>query len=371
MRVGVVGCGDVATRIYLPNSQRFAEFDIVACADLDAGRASELSRASGVPAVAVAELLAQDDVDIVLNLTPPAAHSDVSLQAIEAAKHVYSEKPLAVEPAAAREILRTAEQRSVRVACSPDTFLGAALGTARRLVSEGVLGVPVSAEVVMQHSGAEHLAHPRPQAFYARGGGPLFDMGPYYLTPLVRLFGQVVTVEAMGRITHPTRVVLTGPDQGATFPVTTPSHLAAVLRFESGLLATVTMSFDCAFWTHTFTLNGSDASLRLADPDEFGGPICIRRATDEEWSEVELDPGITDEGRGVGLADFAKAIADERPHRASAAIALHVVEVMTAVLHAALEERAVIVPALDVLGELAGDRPGVDAPFPCVERTAR
>ena len=368
MRVGVVGCGDVATRIYLPNSQRFPEFEIVACADVDPHRARELSTASGVPHLSVPELLRSDGVDIVLNLTSPTAHHEVSLAAIEAGKHVYSEKPLAIEPAAARQILRAAERRGVRVACSPDTFLGASLATARRLVSEGVLGIPVSAEVVMQHSGIERFGHPRPQAFYAPGGGPLLDMGPYYLTPLARLFGPVARVEAMSRITHPTRTVLTGPDEGTSIRVTTPSHLASLLRFEHGLLATVTMSFDCAFWTHTFTLNGRDASLRLADPDEFGGPISIRRADDDDWSDVELDPGITDQGRGLGLADLAEAIAEERPHRASSAIALHVVDVMAAVLAAADGEHPVAVPPLEVVDELAGDLPGVDSPLPKSER---
>jgi predicted dehydrogenase len=281
---------------------------------------------------------------------------------IDAGKHLYSEKPLAIDPEGAAAIVAAACRRGVRVACSPDTFLGAGLATARRLVSAGELGLPISAEVVMQHSGPERFPHPRPHAFYAPGGGPLFDMGPYYLTPLVRLFGRVSSVEAMGRVTYPTRPVLTGPETGSQVAVTTPSHLAAVLQFESGLLATMTMSFDCAFWTHTFTLNGSDASIRLPDPDEFAGPVAIRRSDDADWAEVELDPGVSENGRGLGLADLAVAIAESRPHVASGAIALHVVDIMSAVLAAADSERALQIPSRETeTGMLAGELPGADA----------
>jgi predicted dehydrogenase len=363
MRVGIVGCGDVASRIYVPNSDRFAEFEVVACADIDAERATALAQASGIEALTIDQLLACDDVDTVLNLTSPAAHEQVSLAIVGAGKHLYSEKPLAVDPAGAAEILAAARRRGVRVACSPDTFLGAGLATARRLVSSGVLGLPISAEVVMQHSGPERFPHPRPHAFYAPGGGPLFDMGPYYLTPLVRLFGRVSAVEAMGRVTYPTRPVLTGPEIGSHVDVTTPSHLAAVLRFETGLLATVTMSFDCAFWTHTFTLNGSDASLRLPDPDEFSGPVLVRRSDDADWAEADLDPGLSEHGRGLGLADLAAAIAGDRPHMASGVIALHVVDIMSAILSAAEGDRSVAVRSLGTdFSILAGELPGIDAP---------
>ncbi|MDX6630626.1 MAG: hypothetical protein QOH00_2872 [Gaiellales bacterium] len=363
MRVGIIGCGDVASRIYVPNSQRFAEFEVVACADIDAERATALAQASGIEALTIEQLLGRHDVDTVLNLTSPAAHEQVSLAVIQAGKHLYSEKPLAVDPAGAAEILAAARRRGVRVACSPDTFLGAGLATARRLVSSGELGLPISAEVVMQHSGPERFPHPRPHAFYAAGGGPLFDMGPYYLTPLVRLFGRVSVVEAMGRITHPTRPVLTGPEAGSHVEVTTPSHLAAVLQFEAGVLATMTMSFDCAFWTHTFTLNGSHASLRLPDPDEFGGPVLVRRNDDADWSEVDLDPGVSENGRGLGLADLARAIAEDRPHVASGVIALHVVDIMSAVLAAVDGDRTVAVRSLGTdFGILAGELPAVDAP---------
>jgi predicted dehydrogenase len=188
-------------------------------------------------------------------------------------------------------------------------------------------------------------------------------MGPYYLTPLVRLFGRVSAVEAMGRITYPTRPVLVGPETGSHVAVTTPSHLAAVLRFEAGMLATMTMSFDCAFWTHTFTVNGSHASIRLPDPDEFAGPVHVRRSDDHDWSDVELDPGVTENGRGLGLADLAEAIAEDRAHRASGLIALHVVDIMSAVLAAAGDERAVPLRSHETdFGLLAGELPGIDLP---------
>jgi predicted dehydrogenase len=167
----------------------------------------------------------------------------------------------------------------------------------------------------------------------------------------------------MGRVTYPTRPVLTGPEIGSHVDVTTPSHLAAVLRFETGLLATVTMSFDCAFWTHTFTLNGSDASLRLPDPDEFSGPVLVRRSDDADWAEADLDPGLSEHGRGLGLADLAAAIAGDRPHMASGVIALHVVDIMSAILSAAEGDRSVAVRSLGTdFSILAGELPGIDAP---------
>jgi predicted dehydrogenase len=362
-RIGIIGCGDAATRIYVPNSSRFEAFTIVACADIDRERADLLAHSAHIDAQSIAELLAREDLDVVLNLTSPAAHYETSLAAIEAGRHVYSEKPLAIVPADARHLFATAARSNVRIACSPDTFLGTALSTARQLVASGTLGVPISAEVVMQHSGPERFPHPRPYAFYAPGGGPLFDMGPYYLTPLIRLFGTVSEVEAMARTTYPTRTVLTGPNAGSSFDVTTPSHLAALLRFQAGLLASMTMSFDCAFWTHTFTLNGSDATLRLPDPDEFDGILLIRRSDGADWEKVEIVPGAAVNARGAGLADFVESIERGTPHLASANIALHVVDVMNAVLLAATERRIVDVTPLEPeLGLLGGELPGVDSP---------
>jgi predicted dehydrogenase len=361
-RIGIVGCGDAAANIYVPNAAHFHEFALVACADIDTVRADEVAGVAGIDALSIEQLFARDDIDIVLNLTSPAAHYPISLAAIEAGKHVYTEKPLAISSVDAHALIAAAEANGVRTASSPDTFLGTSLTAARELVASGLLGQPISAEIVMQNSGPERFPHPRPQAFYAPGAGPLFDMGAYYLTPLIRLFGAVSTVVAMARTTYPTRTVIAGPDKGVSFEVLTPSHLAALLQFQSGLLATMTMSFDCAFWTHTFTLNGSNASLRLPDPDEHAGAVLLRRGDDPDWQEVAIDPTTDRNCRGLGLADFAEALRDERPHRASAAIAVHVVDVMNSVLHSAEAGTCTHVPPLELeAGLIAGDPPGIDA----------
>jgi predicted dehydrogenase len=360
LRVGIVGCGEAANLLYIPNSHQFRSFQFVACADAFPDRAQALADATGLEALSVERLMANEGIDAILNLTSPMAHVETSLQAISSGKHVYSEKPLATDSTDGLELLRAAAKANVRVGCAPDTFLGAGLSTARRLVGEGILGSPVGAEFLMQHSGVEHF-HPRPQAWYEPGGGPLFDMGPYYLTPLVRMFGPIGSVEAMARATGLRRKVLVGPDAGKTIQTHIPTHIVALLQFDSGFLTTMTMSFDCAFYIYTFNLHGRDGSMRLPDPDQFAGPLYVRRRDDDDWGQVALDSGIAGEGRGIGLADFADAIKVGRPHRASAAIGLHLVDVMSAILTGTQVERAVPVTRLDsALEEVGGELPGVD-----------
>ena len=340
--VGLVGCGD-ASRFYLRNAPRFAAFRFVACTDADPDRACARALEFGLEATDVESILARDDVDIVLNLTPPAVHAAVSEAALAAGRHVYSEKPLAVEPGDARRVVAAAARANRRVACAPDTLLGSGYRTALAVVASGGIGTPVAAEAVMLHRGPEHW-HPRPAAFYGTGAGPLFDMGPYYVTALVRLLGAVRSVTAAATTRGPRRVPpIEGRAEGSIEPET-PTYVAGLLEFAGGTVVTLTTSFDApAADPSRLVVHGDAGSVVLPDPNTFGGPVLVRRAQDEPWREVPLVPGLVEESRGAGLDDLARALEEDRPHLASAVVGLHVLEVLTAILVSAREQRTVAV----------------------------
>jgi predicted dehydrogenase len=333
LRVGVVGCGDV-TRYYAGNAARFDSFVLVACADADGERCRELADRYGLEAQPVDDLLRRDDLDVVLNLTPPAAHAEVTLAAIARGRHVYSEKPLATSLAAARRIAASAAAAGVTVCCAPDTMLGAGFQTALGLLRDGAIGQPIAVAMAVQTGGPESF-HRRPQPFYQAGAGPLFDLGPYYLTALVRLLGAVARVTAIARATWPERAVRVGPDAGERFAVTTPSHLAGVLELVDGPVATLTASYDAPHGRHsTFVVEGSEGVLQVPDPNRYGGPAGLLDA-DGNLEARPLAPGPQVESRGVGLDDLARALREDREPVASLAVALHVVEVMEALLASA------------------------------------
>jgi predicted dehydrogenase len=341
--VGVVGCGTIS-RIYLENCTASPLLRVVACADLDVARAEERAAEFGVPRASTPEaLLADPEVSLVLNLTIPDAHAPVALAALEAGKHVYNEKPLAVSRADGRRMLDLAAARGLRVGGAPDTFLGAGLQTGLRLLDEGAIGAPVAATAMMLSPGHEGW-HPSPDFYYKRGGGPLFDMGPYYLTALVALLGPVARVSAVTRTTHPTRTIRSQPRAGETIDVEVPTHHTAILEFAAGAVATLITSFDVSggYPAH-LEIYGATGHLRLPDPNTFGGPLKLRRQGEREWSEVELDQGASANSRGLGVADMAAAIAKGQPHRASGELAFHVLDVMHAVEEAAAAGASLVV----------------------------
>ena len=335
-RVGIVGAGNISDH-YLRISAGFDSFAIQAVADIDPERARAKAEAHGVRAVSVPELLADDAIDVVVNLTVPAAHAAVSRAVLEAGKHVYSEKPIATDRAAAAALLALAEERTLRVGCAPDTFLGAGLQTARAVIDAGLLGEPVAATAFMMSSGPERW-HPDPGFFFAPGAGPLFDMGPYYLTALVNLFGAVARVSGSAKIGRPTRPVLSAPLRGTSVEVTTPTHVTSLLEFAGGPVATLVTSFDAPAsqlpWCEVY---GTEATLSLPDPNTFGGPLRVRRASDKEWQELPITRPYDVNSRGLGLADMVVAAAEGRAHRASGELAYHVLDVMQSVLDAASE----------------------------------
>ncbi len=322
-RVGLAGCGAIS-ETYLRVLAGFESVEVVACADLDRERARARASEFDVPRVcSTEELLADPAVDVVLNLTPPGAHAEVSIAALEAGKHVYQEKPFAVSREEGRRVIAAAEAAGRRVGCAPDTFLGAGLQTARRLVDEGAIGEPVAATASFLNHGHEHW-HPDPGFYYRGGGGPLLDMGPYYLTALVSLLGPVRRVTGSARASFPAR----RSRAGESIEVEVPTHCAGVLDFAGGAVGTLVTSFDV--WTGpeaTLVVYGSEGSLGLPDPNEFGGTIQLMRAGGSEWEDVPLRNGFAEESRGLGLAEMVDAIAAGRPHRASGELAFHVLDV--------------------------------------------
>lgn len=330
MKVGIIGCGAISSN-YLTNAQNLPILEVVACADLDLERAQAKAAEFNVPKACTPEaLIADPEVEVVLNLTIPAAHASVALAAIAAGKHVYNEKPLAITRADGMQIVQAAREREVLVGCAPDTFLGAGLQTVRKAVDDGLIGRPVAFTAFMLGRGPESF-HPSPEFFYEPGGGPMFDMGPYYLTALLNLFGAVRRIQGAASIAIPERTILKGPREGAKLPVSTPDHVCGTLEFECGVVGTLLTSFAIAHGeydrSYPITLYGTEGALRVPDPNYFDGEVWVRRLDDAEWQPVphSIPTGY---GRSIGLADLAYAVRSGRPHRASGDQGLAVLDLM-------------------------------------------
>ncbi len=329
MRIGVIGCGNISG-IYLEANERFSNLEIVACADIDLERAKSQAQKHGIPrAVLPDELLAMDDLELVINLTIPAVHAEVAHSALKAGKHVYNEKPLAIELSDARALLELAQSKNLRVGCAPDTFLGAGLQTCRKLIDDGVIGSPVAATAWM-HSRGPDAWHPNPAFFYQPGAGPMFDMGPYYLTALVSLLGPIARVSSAARASFAERTA----KSGEKIPVNTPTHVASALEFQGGPIATLVTSFDIHPREHAhLEIHGSEGTLLCNDPNHFGGPIRLLKGGTQDAQEIALTHGYDQNSRGLGVSEMVYAMAANRDHRASGALAYHALEVM----HASLE----------------------------------
>lgn len=333
--MGLIGCGKISD-VYLENCRASDDVAIVACADLDEGRAREKAARHGVPeALSVADLLAKEEVEVVLNLTVPQAHATVSLAALRKGKSVHTEKPLAIDLEDARRMLVEARRRGLRIGCAPDTFLGGGLQTCRKLVDDGAIGEPVAATAFMMSHGPEDW-HPDPGFFYQPGAGPMFDMGPYYLTVLATLIGPVRRVTGSARATFPERTITSEPKRGTKVAVNAPTHVAGVMDFENGCIGTICTSFDVwveyASWVEIY---GTEGTLRLPDPNTFGGPVSLWRA--DGWLDVPLTHNHTENSRGIGLVDLARTMRSGGPHRASGELGYHVLEVMHA-FHSSSQE---------------------------------
>jgi predicted dehydrogenase len=335
--VGVVGCGNISP-IYLRNLGEWPQTRVAAITDLDAAKAKARAGEFGVAlAESVDALLADPQIDIVLNLTTPAGHFQVAEAALLAGKHVYNEKPLTVSLEDGRRLLALADSRGLRVGCAPDTVLGAGIQTCRALIDRGGIGRPLSAQAFMLCPGHEGW-HPDPAFYYQPGGGPLFDMGPYYLAALTTLLGPVGRVAATAKSASATRTIRSEPRRGQTIPVETPTHLSLLMDFVEGATAQLTTSFDVQASTlPCIEVYGTEGSLRAPDPNGFGGPVQVWTSETREWREVPVERPYAENSRGLGVLDMALAIADGRPHRASGEAALHALEVMHAA-HASSDE---------------------------------
>jgi len=328
--VALVGCGVISPE-YAHTLNQLDFVDLVACADALPERAAQLAAAHGIPrALTFEAVLADPDIDTVVNLTPPLMHAAVTRAALDAGKATFSEKPLGVDLAEGLGLVERATSLGLRLGCAPDTFLGAGFQTCRDVIERGLIGEPVGANAFMLGSGPESW-HPNPDLFYQRGAGPLFDMGPYYLTALVSLLGPARRVTASARITHAQRTIGSEPRRGERLTVEVPTHVATVIDFASGPVATLVTSFDVqASRLRNIEIYGTEATLSVPDPNTFRGPVQVRGRADSSWSDIEVRIPTIPQHRGIGLADMIWAAGSGRAHRASSTVALHVLELMTA-----------------------------------------
>lgn len=356
LNLGVVGCGAISG-IYFQNFRKFG-LPVVACADLDQAKACAAAEKWGVPRVCRAEeLVADPNVQVVVNLTVPKAHHPINQAAIEAGKHVYVEKPLAVEHENGRWLVEEAARRGLKVGCAPDTVLGAGIQTCRKLIDDGEIGSPVGAHAFMLCPGHESW-HPSPEFYYERGGGPMFDMGPYYLTALVTLLGGIESVSASARITFPSRTITSEAKRGTVIPVETPTHISGILNFANGAVGAITTSFDVQRSTlPCIEVYGSEGTILVPDPNGFAGPVRVFRKGSDNWKDVPLTHPHADNSRGLGVLDLVESVGEQRPNRASGELAFHVLDAMHAMLESS--DRGAVVP----LAGLA-ERP---APMPPAE----
>jgi len=340
--IGVIGCGNISAA-YLKAAAGFPILDVKALADINPAAAEARGAEFGIPAKSVDALLADREIEIVVNLTVPLAHVEVGLRVIEAGKHVHSEKPLGITTAEARPLLDAARERNLRVGCAPDTFLGGAHQTCRKLIDAGAIGMPIAGTAFFMCPGHERW-HPNPGFYYLRGGGPMLDMGPYYITDLVNLLGPVGRVAGITSRARAERLVTSEPLLGTTIPVEVATHAAATLEFVSGPVMTIVMSFDVARHRHRpIELYGSDGAMAVPDPNWFGGQIEIGTAAGD-WRAVITEHAYSNGNfRSIGVADMARAIRSGRPHRASGDLAFHVLEVMEAVQRSSDEGRHVAI----------------------------
>ncbi|AIX99646.1 oxidoreductase domain-containing protein [Arthrobacter sp. PAMC 25486] len=342
MNIGIVGCGNIIAQ-YVATLPALDALRLVAVADLDLDRAEAVAAGlPGVRALSVPELMDDAEVDLVLNLTIPAAHAQVALAAIAAGKHVYGEKPLAATTAEGGEVLAAAAAAGVMVGSAPDTVLGTGTQTARRAIDDGLIGRPISATATMVCPGHERW-HPNPDFYYVPGGGPLLDMGPYYVSALVTLLGPVASVIGAASHTRTERTIGTGPRAGENIPVSTDTHVTGVLIHESGALSTLVMSFDAvATQSANIEVHGETGSLIVPDPNHFDGDVLLRQLGGPAWEVLPVSGGYVDSGRGFGVQDLALTEPGQEP-RAGGKLAFHALEIMESVLQSAHTGQAVAI----------------------------
>ena len=358
--VGIIGAGNISDQ-YLTHLSSFPDVRVIAIGDLLEDRAKAQAERYGVPHAGGIDLVLNDpDVDIVVNLTIPAVHVEVSLAIIAAGKHVWTEKPIGIDREESLRLLTAADAAGLRVGVAPDTVLGPGVQTAKRAIARGDIGRPLFATTSFQWQGPE-IFHPNPAFLYAKGGGPLLDMGPYYVSALVHVFGPVASVAALGLKGSPTRKVQVGELAGQEFPVEIPSTLSVLMDFERGGQAQSLYSTDSPLKRHGIVeINGTEGTIVIPDPNYFGGDITITRPlTDVSVREQEIiqvpQEGVLT-GRGLGLLDMARSIRDGRPHIATGEFGYHVLDTLLSIEEAAASRAYVDVEStLGEVGSLPAD----------------
>jgi predicted dehydrogenase len=342
LALGIVGCGNISTT-YFSLAPLFRGIEVKACADIVPAAAKAQAKKYGVRAETVDKLLEADDIDIVVNLTIPAVHYEVSRLALDAGKHVYSEKPFVLAVKQGLDLKKRADKKRLRIGSAPDTFLGGAHQLARDLVDTGKVGKITGGTCFVMSRGMESW-HPNPDFFFQPGAGPILDIGPYYITNLIQLIGPVKRVAALAATPRAFRTITSGPRSGERVPVGTPTTIHAVVEFDSGALVTVVASWDV--WSHghaPMELYGEDGTVFLPDPNYFGGDVRFTRAAKlvtklPRWKHPFAIPnqqrpnGMMANYRTAGLADMALAILERRPHRCSLDMSLHAIDVLTGIL---------------------------------------
>ncbi|MCH8290835.1 Gfo/Idh/MocA family oxidoreductase [Candidatus Poribacteria bacterium] len=326
MKIGIIGCGTISGA-YFGGAQKTDVLEIKSCADIRMEAAQSVAEKYGCQAASVDELLADEEIELVVNLTIPKAHAEVGLATLEAGKHTYSEKPFSVDIESGQNLLKKAAEKGLRVGCAPDTFLGAGIQTSRKALDEGAIGRPIAGTAFMCGHGHESW-HPSPAFYYDVGGGPMLDMGPYYITALVNILGPVKRVAGITTKAFEERIATSDAASGQRIPVKTTTHLTGAIEFANGAIITMIMSFD--MWRHSLPcieLYGETGSMQVPDPNGFGGSVRVSAARDG-WSDVPL--AFPKNARMIGVIDMVRAIQSARPHRVSGALAYHVLEVMLA-----------------------------------------
>lgn len=331
MNIGIIGCGNIFPA-YAKGCRMFRALHLKACADINPDAAAAKAKDFGLEAASIGELLADPSIDLVINLTVPKVHAKVGMEILQAGKHVYSEKPLALDVPEGKALLDLAAKKGLRVGCAPDTFLGAGMQTARKVIDDGWIGRPLSATAFLLFSGPESW-HPNPAFFYQKGAGPMFDMGPYYVTALIHLLGPVESVCAMTSTARAERMATSKENFGKMLTVEIPTHYSGTLLFANGAIVNMSVSFDVVASTRNAShieICGSEGSVGAPDPNTFGGPVTVLRAGAKNWTEMPLAFDYADNSRGIGVADMVHAIRSGRPHRCDGGLALHALEVMKA-----------------------------------------
>jgi predicted dehydrogenase len=341
-KIGIIGCGNIS-KAYLLNLTRFNNTEVAACSDLIIDRARAKAEEFHVPkACTVEELLQDPEIEIVVNLTIPQVHAEVARSALKAGKHVYGEKPLGMNRAEGGAIMKMAKAKSRRVGSAPDTFLGGGHQTCRKIIDDGLIGRPIGATAFMMSRGHESW-HPEPDYYYQPGAGPMFDMGPYYLTALVNMMGPVRRLTAVTQKTFAQRKITSQPNFGKVIKVNVPTYVAGLLEFAGGAVGTIITTFDVWYSElPRIEVYGTEGSMSVPDPNGFGGKVRVRGRDDKEWKEIPLTHGYEKNARGVGVADMAAAIRSGRAHRASGEVAFHVLDIMQALHESAASGRHIV-----------------------------